>query len=79
LVARSVRPGRVQEEAIAIARQIAANAPETTRDLARTLRVKRAELQPVLEPDGRRQAESYASAEFRKLVAAYLPEHYDAA
>jgi hypothetical protein len=47
-------PGRVQEEAIAIARQIAANAPETTRDLARTLRVKRAELQPVLERDGRK-------------------------
>jgi enoyl-CoA hydratase/carnithine racemase len=79
LVARSMPAGRVQEEAIAIARQIAANAPETTRDLARTLRVKRAELQPVLERDGRKQAESYGSAEFRKRIAAYLPEHYDAA
>jgi hypothetical protein len=43
------------------------------------LRVKRAELQPVLERDGRKQAESYGSAEFRKRIAAYLPEHYDAA
>ncbi len=56
----------------AIARQVAANAPETTRDLARTLRIKRAELQPVLERDSRKQAESYASAEFHKRIASYF-------
>ena len=55
------------------------NAPETTRDLARTLRIKRAELQPVLQRDSRKQAESYASAEFHKRIARYLPDHDDAA
>lgn len=79
LVARSVPPGRVHEEALAIARQVALNAPETTRDLARAMRIKRTDLQAVLERDGQKQAESYASAEFRKRIADYLPAHYDAA
>jgi hypothetical protein len=43
------------------------------------LRVKHADLQPVLERDSRKQAESYASAEFQRPIAADLPEHYDAA
>jgi GNAT superfamily N-acetyltransferase len=49
------------------------------KDLARTLRFKRAELQRALERDCRKQAESYASAEFRKRITAYLPEHHNAA
>ena len=60
-VARSVSKGAVHEEALKLARQIAANVPESVRALTQTLRIKRSELQPVLESDAVRQARSYAS------------------
>jgi len=76
LVARSVSRGTVHDEALKIARQVAANEPTVVRPLTLALRLKRSELQPVLESDAARQAESYATAEFRKHIEEYLPNWY---
>ena len=76
LVARSVARGIVHDEALKIARQVAANEPTVVRPLTLALRLKRSELQPVLESDAARQAESYATAEFRKHIEEYLPNWY---
>ncbi len=59
-----------------IARQIAANAAEVVRPLTQALRIKRSELQPVLESDATHQAQSYATQEFRDRIAKYLPNWY---
>jgi enoyl-CoA hydratase/carnithine racemase len=77
LVAKSVAKDTAHEEALKIARQIAANAAEVVRPLTKALRIKRAELQAVLESDATRQAESYATEEFRRRIAQYLPNWYE--
>ena len=76
-VAKSVPRGTVHDEALKIARQIAANVDAVTRPLTKALRVKRSELQPTLESDAVRQAESYSTKEFREQIARYLPGWYD--
>lgn len=76
LIAKSVAKGAVHQEALKIARQIAANAAEVVRPLTQTLRIKRSELQPVLESDATRQAQSYATQAFRDRIAKYLPNWY---
>src|SRR5215475_2970112 len=76
-VTKSVRNGTVQEEALKIARQIAANVDGVTRPLTQALRVRRSELQPVLESDATRQAASYSTREFREQIAKYLPGWYE--
>lgn len=76
-VTKSVPKGAVHEEALKIARQIAANVDAVTRPLTQALRVKRSELQPTLESDAGRQAESYSTKEFRERIARYLPGWYD--
>jgi len=75
-VAKSVPKGTIHDEALKIARQVAANEPTVVRPLTLALRLKREELQPVLESDAARQAESYATAEFRKHIEEYLPNWY---
>jgi enoyl-CoA hydratase/carnithine racemase len=75
-VARTVSRATVHNEALKIARQIAANEPTVVRSLTQALRLKRVELQPVLESDATRQAEGYATAEFRKHIDEYLPNWY---
>lgn len=75
-VAKSVPKGTVHDEALKLARQVAANEPTVVRPLTLALRLKRDELQPVLESDAMRQAESYATVEFRKHIAEYLPNWY---
>lgn len=75
-VARSVPMGTVHDEALKIARQIASNVNAVTRPLTKALRVKRSELQPTLESDAVRQAESYGTKEFREQIARYLPGWY---
>ena len=75
-VTRSVPKGAVHEEALNIARQIAANVDRVTRPLTQALRVRRSELQPTLESDAARQAESYSTKEFREHIARYLPGWY---
>ena len=77
-VTKSVPKGAVHDEALKIARQIAANVDGVTRPLTQALRVKRSELQPVLESDATRQAESYSTKEFREQIARYLPGWYNA-
>ena len=77
LVTKSVPQGAVHDEALKIARQIAANVDGVTRPLTQALRVRRSELQPVLESDATRQAESYSTEEFREQIAKYLPGWYD--
>jgi enoyl-CoA hydratase/carnithine racemase len=77
LIAKSAAKGTVHEEALKIARQIAANAPTVVVPLTLALRTKRTELQPVLETDATRQAQSYATREFRERIAKYLPDWYD--
>lgn len=79
LVAKSVAPGRLMDEALALAREIATNEPVTTRALTQALRVTREQLVPALEADGRRQAESYGTQAFRERIAVYLPGHYQSA
>ena len=76
-VTKSVPKGAVHDEALKIARQIAANVDGVTRPLTQALRVKRSELQPVLESDATRQAESYSTKEFREQIAKYLPGWYN--
>ena len=76
-VTKSVPKGSVHEEALKIARQIAANVDGVTRPLTQALRVRRSELQPVLESDATRQADSYSTKEFREQIARYLPGWYD--
>ena len=76
-VTKSVPNGAVHDEALKIARQIAANVDEVTRPLTQALRVRRSELQPVLESDATRQADSYSTKEFREQIARYLPGWYD--
>ena len=75
-VAKSVPKGTIHDEALKIARQVAANEPTVVHPLTLALRLKREELQPVLESDAARQAESYATAEFRKHIEEYLPNWY---
>jgi len=75
-VAKSVPKGTIHDEALKIARQVAANEPTVVRPLTLALRLKREELQPVLESDAARQAESYATAEFRKHIEEHLPNWY---
>lgn len=77
LVAKSVPGGTVHQEALKIARQIAANVPEVVRPLALALRTKRSELGTALESDATRQAESYATPAFRERIAQYLPNWYE--
>lgn len=77
LVAKCVPKGTAHEEALKIARQIAANAAEVVKPLTQALRIKRGELQPALESDATRQAESYATGEFRRRIAKYLPNWYE--
>ena len=76
-VTKSVPKGTVHEEALKIARRIAANIDGVTRPLTQALRVRRSELQPMLESDATRQAESYSTREFREQIAGYLPGWYD--
>jgi len=75
-VAKSVPKGTVYAEALKIARQIVANVDKVTCPLTQALRVKRSELQPTLESDATRQAESYSTKEFRERIARYLPGWY---
>jgi len=76
-VAKSVPKGTVHSEALKIARQIAANVDKVTRPLTQAIRVKRSDLQPTLESDATRQAESYSTQEFRERIARYLLGWYE--
>jgi enoyl-CoA hydratase/carnithine racemase len=77
LVERCVAPGKVFDEALKVARDIAASEPSTVRRLKANLRFQRAELQPELERNALQQAKDFQTDEYRKRVAHYLPNHYE--
>ena len=77
VVARSVPAGTVHHAALALAKRIVANSEDVVRELVTSLRIKRVDLNAQLDSDAAAQARSYASAEYRKRIADYLPNHYD--
>ena len=77
VIARSVPAGSVHEAALALARRIIENAEEVVRHLVSSLRVKREDLADQLVSDAEAQARDYATPEFRKRIADYLPGFYD--
>ena len=77
VIARSVPAGSVHEAALALARRIIENAEEVVRHLVSSLRVKREDLDDQLVSDAEAQASDYATPEFRKRIANYLPGFYD--
>src|SRR5262249_16105259 len=75
-VAASTPKGTVHLEALKIARQIVGNVDGVTRPLTQALRVTHADLEPVLQADAARQAQSYATKVFRERITAYLHGWY---
>jgi enoyl-CoA hydratase/carnithine racemase len=77
LVERCVPPGQAFDEALRVARDIAASGPETVRLLKKNLGLQRGELQAELECNALRQARDFLTAEYRARIAHYLPDHYE--
>src|SRR5215472_17356120 len=79
LVERCVAAGSVFDEALKVAREIAASSPATVQLLKSRLGLRRADLQSELEANAAQQAKDLQSDEYRKRVAHYLPNHYEGA
>jgi enoyl-CoA hydratase/carnithine racemase len=77
LVERCVTPGGVFDEALHIAREIAASGPSTVRLLKKNLRLQRSELQAELEANAIQQAKDFQTDDYRARIAYYLPNYYD--
>jgi enoyl-CoA hydratase/carnithine racemase len=77
LVERCVPAGRVFDEALLVARDIAASGPETVRLLKKNLGIHRGELQAELERNAAQQARDFLTDDYRARIAHYLPNHYD--
>jgi 2-(1,2-epoxy-1,2-dihydrophenyl)acetyl-CoA isomerase len=77
LVERCVPAGQAFDEALRVARDIAASGPETVRLLKKNLGLQRGELQAELERNAMQQARDFRTAEYRARIAHYLPNHYD--
>lgn len=77
LVERCVAAGTVFDEALNIAREIAASSATTVRLLKSRLGLRRADLQGELEANAAQQAKDLQTDDYRKRVAHYLPNHYD--
>src|SRR5215472_7819145 len=79
LVERCVPAGAVFDEALKIAKEIAASSPTTVQLLKSRLRLRRPDLQSELEANAAQQAKDLQTDEYRKRVAHYLPNHYEGA
>ncbi len=77
LVERCVPAGQAFDEALRVARDIAASGPETVRLLKKNLGLQRGELQAELERNAAQQARDFRTDEYRARIAHYLPNHYD--
>jgi enoyl-CoA hydratase len=77
LVERCVPAGTVFDEALKVAREIAASSATTVRLLKSRLRLRRADLQAELEANAAQQAKDLQTADYRSRVAHYLPNHYE--
>ena len=76
LVERCVVAGRAFDEALRIARNIAAAGPETVRLLKKALGVKKEDLVAELEANALQQGHDFLTDEYRKRIANYLPNNY---
>jgi 2-(1,2-epoxy-1,2-dihydrophenyl)acetyl-CoA isomerase len=77
LIERCVQAGTVFDEALKMARYVAASEPGTVRKLKRHLGLQRAELKAELELNAAQQAKDFQTEEYRRRVEHYLPNHYD--
>jgi len=77
LVERCVPAGQAFDEAMRVARDIAASGPETVRLLKRNLGLHRGELEAELERNATQQARDFRTSEYRARIAHYLPNRYD--
>jgi enoyl-CoA hydratase/carnithine racemase len=77
LVERCVPAGAIFDEALKIAREIAASSATTVRLLKSCLRLRRADLQEELEANAPQQAKDLQTDDYRRRVAHYLPNHYE--
>lgn len=76
LVERCTPSGQAFEEALRIARNIAAAGSETVRLLKKTIGLKKEDLAAELEANALQQGIDFMTAEYRKRIASYLPNNY---
>ena len=77
LVERCVPAGQAFDEALRVARDIAASGSETVRLLKKNLGLQRGELQAELERNALQQAKDFRTDDYRARIAQYLPNHYE--
>ena len=76
LVERCVPAGKAFDEALRIARNIAASGPDTVRLLKKNIGLKKEDLFAELEQNGIQQGKDFQTEEYRKRIANYLPNNY---
>lgn len=76
LVERCVPAGKAFDEALRIARSIAAAGPETVRLLKKNIGLKKEDLAADLEANALQQGDDFLTEEYRKRIANYLPNNY---
>lgn len=76
LVERCVPAGKGSDEALRIARNIAAAGPETVRLLKKNIGLKKDDLVAELEANAVQQGDDFLTDEYRKRIAKYLPNNY---
>lgn len=76
LVERCVAAGKAFDEALRVARNIAAAGPETVRLLKKSIALKKEDLAAELEANALQQGTDFLTEEYRKRIANYLPNNY---
>ena len=76
LVERCVPAGKAFDEALRIARNIAAAGSDTVRLLKKNIGLKKEDLFAELEQNGVQQGKDFQTEEYRKRIANYLPNNY---
>jgi len=76
LVERCMPAGKAFEEALRIARNIAAAGSETVRLLKKNIGLRKEDLAAELEANALQQGNDFTTAEYRKRIAIYLPNNY---
>lgn len=76
LVERCMPVGKAFDEALRIARNIAAAGSETVRLLKKNIGLKKEDLAAELEANALQQGNDFTTPEYRKRIAKYLPNNY---
>lgn len=76
LVERCMPAGKAFDEALRIARNIAAAGSETVRLLKKNIGLKKEDLAAELEANALQQGKDFTTEEYRKRIANYLPNNY---